>query len=817
MKKKIFYLFLFFFTSLPFLSRAQQIPINPELLRGSWNARWITCPDIQGKAYGVYHFRKPFSLDAVPEHFIVHVSADNRYHLYVNGKPVGRGPARSSFYNWNFGTYDIAPYLHAGGNVIAAQVWNMGVYTPVAQITRQTAFLVQGDRKASQVVNTNRSWKVLQDTAYSPTALDAGAILHSYVAVGACDEIRGEYYPWGWTQPDYDASDWKKAEIVHTPVVTSGYGSDNKWVLAPRTIPQMEETKQRINEVRRSNGIKINSGFLQGNGPITIPAHTNATILLDQSYETIGYPVLETSRGKGAKVKLTYAEALFDRKGKKGDRDDVEGKTIKGLYDIFYPDGGADRAFTPLWVRTWRYIQLDITTEAQPLILEDIYGIFSAYPFKHKATFSSNDPSLMAIWKTGWRTARLCAGETYFDCPYYEQLQYEGDTRIQALISYYNTGDDRLARKAINDFYLGRVPSGLTQGRYPSNRIQVIPPFSLFWVSMLYDYWMLCPDHEFVQHYLDAASLILKWYERHIDPEFGMLGPMEWWNFVDWNDAFPGGVPDGATDGHSSVLTLQYAYTLQQASKLFAFYDRKEDAAKYARLAEQLTARTYEHCFDHQRMEMANQPIAAPGKSDGPVKKKYSQHAGIMALLAGAIPKSEEDRVMHRILNDTALSQATFYYRFYLTRALIKTGNADLYYSHLDPWRDMLKIGLTTFAEKPDPTRSDCHAWSASPVYDFLATICGIKPDAPGFKTVRIAPALGELKEVQASMPLPGQASKTISVRLKRVEGTGGIEGEIILPEHMTGRFIWQGKQIELHGGAQKVKIAGKSQGGGFL
>lgn len=801
MKKSRFYPLLMFFIVLPAMLLAQRVSVNPNLLHGSWNAHWITCPDISAKAYGIYHFRKTIDLPEMPDTFIIHVSADNRYHLFVNGKSIGRGPARSNFYNWNFGSYDIAPFLHKGKNVIAAQVWNMGVYAPVAQISRQTGFLVQGDAKASQIVNTDASWKVLHDTAYSPTALDAGAILHSYVAVGACDEISGSAYPWGWQQPHYDDSEWGNAKIIHTPVVTSGYGTDNKWVLAPRTIPQMEEKIQRISKIRRTNGIKINSRFLQGNNPVTIPAHSEVTFLLDQSFETIGYPVLKVSGGNGAKIKVTYAEALFDKDGRKGNRNVIEGKTIKGLYDIFYPDGGKDRAFTTLWVRTWRYMQLKIKTADQPLVLEDMYGIFSAYPFEHKATFSSNDPSLKNIWKIGWRTARLCAGETYFDCPYYEQLQYEGDTRIQALISLYNTGDDRLVRKAINDFYLSRVPSGLTQGRYPSNRIQVIPPFSLYWVSMLYDYWMLCPDDEFIEKYLDAAMLILKWYERHIDSEYGMLGPMEWWNFVDWNDAFPGGVPDGATDGHSSVLTLQYAYTLNQAAKLFTYYGRKGKAKHYTDLAEKLSIQTYNHCFEKNRMEMANRPL----------KKKFSQHANIMAILAGAIPDKEEDIVIKNILNDSTLSQATFYYRFYLTRALIKTGNANLYYQHLAPWRGMIANGLTTFAEKPDPTRSDCHAWSASPNYDFLATICGIMPDAPGFKKVRIAPALGGLNEVKASMPLPGRVSDDmIKVHFKRINSHNGIVGEITLPEDMNGRFIWNGEEIELHGGEQEITVGGK-------
>ncbi len=44
--------------------------------------------------------------------------------------------------------------------------------------------------------------------------------------------------------------------------------------------------------------------------------------------------------------------------------------------------------------------------------------------------------------------------------------------------------------------------------------------------------------------------------------------------------------------------------------------------------------------------------------------------------------------------NDKSLIQATFYYRFYLNRAMVQSGMADLYYSQLTPWRDMLKMGL---------------------------------------------------------------------------------------------------------------------------
>jgi len=770
---------------------AQELPVNPALLKGSWPAAWISAPGIAPRDYGVYHFRKTFTLDSRPSSFIIHLSADNRYRFWVNGRPVCSGPARGDLYNWNFETVDIAPYLQAGNNVLAALVWNMGVHAPVAQVSNQTALVVQGDTDKEQAVNTNLSWKVLVDTAYTPCSTDNMQRLRTYMVIGPGDHVKGAAYPWGWEQPGYDDSRWQPAVKVTTPV-PAGHGTDNLWTLVPRSIPLMEETPQRLLKVRQAGGITATDDLLAGTAPLTIPAHRTVSILLDQTFNTVAYPELTVSKGAGSTIKMTYAEALF-RNGKKGNRNEVAGREILGNYDIFEPDGGAQRTFRPLWFRTYRYLQLDITTGPEPLIINDLLGIYTGYPFERKARFSSNDPSLQDIWEVGWRTARLCAGETYFDCPYYEQLQYEGDTRIQALISLYVTGDDRLMRKAIHDFYCSRVPEGLTQGRYPSNRLQVIPPFSLYWVSMLYDYWMHRQDDAFVQQYLVAARGVLDWYEKHIDPQQHMLGPMQWWGFVDWNRAFPNGVPDGATDGHSAVITLQYAYTLQQAAALFRYYGKEPEAQHYDQLAARLNEATYRLCFDPARQEMANTPA----------RNTFSQHAGIMAVLAGAIPARQEKAVMHRVLDDTTLSQATFYYRFYLNQALKKAGMAHLYYGQLQPWRDMLQMGLTTFAENPEPTRSDCHAWSASPDYDFLATICGIMPDKPGFTAVKIQPALGGLQEVSGTMPHP---LGDITVTLKRT-GSSGIAAEVTLPASLTGRFIWHNSTVPLKGGKQNFLI----------
>lgn len=574
----VFFLFLSILSFLPQTLHAQELPPESITHKGSWNASWVSCPGTAVREYGVYHFRKTVNIPNPGSNFIVHVSADNRYRLFVNGKAVCSGPARGDLYNWYYETIDLGPHLVKGNNTIAAVVWNMGVHAAVAQVSNQTAFLLQGDTRQEEILNTSDSWKVIQNKSYTPCSMDNGRRLRTYMVIGPGDHVEGSTYPWGWENAGFDDQQWLKAAPITNPV-QSGYGTDNLWTLTRRTIPLMEESLQQIPIVRKAEGIELASNkFLENKTSITIPAGKKVSLLLDQTFNTTAYPELTVSKGKAAIIRLSYAEALYDDKRVKGHRDSIEGKTLIGNFDEFVSDGAENRIYRPLWFRTYRYMLVEITTAQEPLVINNLHGMFTAYPFDMKASFTSNDSSLKKIWDVGWWTARLCAGETYFDCPYYEQLQYEGDARIQSLISLYVTGDDKLMRKAITDFYHSRVPEGLTQGRYPSNRLQVIPPFSLYWVSMLYDYWMHRPDENFIKDKLMAARGVLNWYEERIDSSKYMLGPMKWWGFVDWNRKFPNGVPDGATDGNSSVITLQYAYTLQQAALLFDHFQQKAEA-----------------------------------------------------------------------------------------------------------------------------------------------------------------------------------------------------------------------------------------------
>jgi alpha-L-rhamnosidase len=772
--------------------------VNPTLLSHAWSAAWIAHPSVSVHEYGVFHFRRSFHLDARPGSFVVNVSADNRYRLFINGHAVSEGPARGDLWHWRFETVDLASLLKPGGNVLAAEVWNYADDRPWAQVSHHTGFLLQGNDPVTEQVNTGAQWKVFLDAAYSLIPVSEMSV-RDFVAVGPGDRIDGARYPWGWQEEGFDDSDWPSARIVGRAAPRGFHDANTYWMLTPRTIPPMESTPLPPGRIARCQGIEASDELVNESRPLAIAAATTASILLDQAFLAIGYPELTVSGGAGSTIRLTYAEALVDANNEKGPRDSVEGRIIKGHQDLFIADGGSDRTYRPLWVRTWRYLQLDIATAAQPLTVVRIRGVFTAYPFQENALFASSDASLDAIWRVGWRTARLCAGETYFDCPYYEQLQYAGDTRIQALISMYVAGDDRLARNAIRLFDDSRTPDGLTSSRYPTSMPQVIPPFSLFWISMIHDHWMHVDDPAFTRSFEMGIRGVLDWYKRRIDAS-GMLGPMEWWNFVDWPDQWPwsvpaaiGGIPDGAENGGSSILTLHLAATLAQAAGLMEAFQETATAETYRAMAESLNRAVRRLCWDERRGYVA----------DTPEKKSFSQHANVMAVLAGLVPSEELAAFMRRVVGDQDLIQCTLYFRFYLVRALKKAGLADGYVAQLGPWRDMLAMGLTTFAERPEPTRSDCHAWSASPNYDFLATICGIEPAEPGFKSVRIAPALGPLTWAKGSLPHPRGRLQASFQR----NGAAGIIAQLSLPGGLAGTFHWNGRSAVLRPGHQEIMI----------
>ena len=761
------------------------------LLRRQWDARWVEVPGCDPQAYGVYLFRKELDLAAVPESFPVWVSADNRYKLYVNGELVSLGPARCDIEHWVFEEVDLAPRLKAGRNVIAAKVWNEGPSRAEAQFSLRTAFILQGTNEASAVLNTGTGWKCIQDKGN--TVSTAGRVF-GYSVVSPDEQVDMALRERGWMESGFDDAHWAEPRAINpgTPKLTVGIDVGKTWRLIPSPLPQMELKAQRFASVRRSEEVKIPAGFPQGKVSVRIPAHTKANFLLDNAVLTNAFPTVVMNGGKGARVQLTYAEALTDARFSKGNRDEIEGKRISGRTDVLLADGTPDQEYTSCFYRTFRYVNVEVETQDEPLEITDLYSTFVGFPFVMRARLDAPDPVMSRILEVGWRTARLCAVETYMDCPYYEQLQYGGDARIQELVSLFNAGDPRLLRSLIQQMDRSRQPEGITQSRYPSVNPQIIPTYSMAFIWELHDYMMYVDDPDFVKETIPGTRQVIDYFMRYTD-DGGSIRNLPNWAFVDWATGFMRGMSPTGSDGGSAVLDLHLLLTYQIAADLEKYYGMGDYVRLYGDRAAQLAETIRTRYWDASKGLFA----------DTVDKNVYSQHANALAILTGLVQGEEARQVALHIQDDASLTQASLYFKYYTHAAMIRAGLADSYMNWLDVWRHNLELGMTTWGETSnvENTRSDCHAWGSSPNIEFFRTILGIDSAAPLFKKVVIRPALGDIREIGGSMPHPaGEIAVKYKVGRK-------LQAEITLPAGVTGTFFWKGTETPLNPGLNKLSL----------
>src|SRR5277367_4609023 len=233
----LFCLLVAFLCALPVCAQSGR-PLAARLSGSKWPARWIACPGAPERDPGVFNFRKELTLAEVPEHFWVHVSADNRFLLHVNGAYAGEGPARGDLFHWRFETIDLAPLLHPGKNVLAAVVWNFGTRAPVAQMTNRSGFMVQGDTAVEEIADTDPSWQVMQEKGRGLAATNG---MSGYYAAGPAETVDGRAATWDWDAATIsNASSWQKAEDIGRPATREAQDADNNWELVQDLLPAME-------------------------------------------------------------------------------------------------------------------------------------------------------------------------------------------------------------------------------------------------------------------------------------------------------------------------------------------------------------------------------------------------------------------------------------------------------------------------------------------------------------------------------------------------------------------------------------------------
>ena len=738
----------------------------------------------------------------------VHVSADERYLFYVDGQVAGRGPERGSDRAWFYESYDLS--LSSGAHTFVALVWQLGEIAPRAQVGLAGGFLLEAEGEHGALLST-RSAEWMCKAVDGLTFDMPEGTRHVAWFVEPIQTTDGSSYPWGIERGEGDG--WQKVNARREDVAFP-FGINAPHALRPAMLPEQLARPYQGGRVRFVSAtawddpqlIVVDAGdalpgevagwqaLLDDGQPLVVEAHTRRRVTLDLEEYVCAYPQIQLSGGRGSRVVIGWAEALHvDASGEsKGQRDEVEGKTLIALCrDVILADGGAHRWYEPLWWRAGRYVALLIETGDEPLTVERCRFAETRYPLELESRFGSSEPRLDAITPLALRSLQMCAHETYMDCPYYEQLMYVGDTRLEALTTYTISRDDRLPRKSILLFGLSRLPDGLTQARYPSRDVQVIPPFALWWVGMVYDYALWRDDREFVASLLPAVRAVLDGFLAYVDGE-DLLHAQPGWNFSDWTAGWPIGVPPDGFGGCSGVIHWHLIYTLELASRLEGWAGDPFAAQRWQSWHARLAAAAETHFWDDARGLFA----------DDLAHTCFSEHTQCLALLSGALACEQRERTAQNLLTDESLTRTTIYFTHYLFETYRLLEQPAALFERLGLWFDLAAQGFKTTPEQPEPSRSDCHGWGAHPLYHFFATLLGIRPSAPGFGQVEIKPIPGHLTQLAGELVHP---LGRIIVDLHFA--SGHVRGSVMLPAGLHGTFCYAGKTVALRVGMQAIDL----------
>jgi alpha-L-rhamnosidase len=812
------------------LITSDPFPSSDPKQQGQWPVFWIECPNAGAPPF-VTAYRCQFTLNE-PRTVRIHVTADERYQLFLNFEAIGRGPERGDADNWFFETYDFD--LAAGKHTLAAQVWSFGnqegAGAPYAQMSVRPGFLLapQDDDLLPLLGTGVANWEAKKLEGYeflSPTTA-WGTGFNTRLSNKFFDlELGSEKGCEGW-QP----------ALKGRPAITIERNDQPpSHRLTPATLPPQKNVILQVGKVRHVSLLK-NEPDAEGrltspipiraedndlewmekwqhilNGTIDhvweeslIPPQTRMRVLIDLENYYCAYPELWVSGGRGSRIRIHWQEALFNeftwKDISKGNRDEIEGKYFTtcwhcsdGVGDEFWIEDKGITFFEPLWWQCGRYVEIVVETGDEALTINPLTFQETRYPLEMESRFDCDDKRLAEVTPIMLRGLQMCAHETYMDCPFYEQLQYVGDTRLQALATYAISHDDRLARKAIFLFDQSRLSDGLTQSRYPSRIRQTTRPFALWWVAMVHDYALWRDDFSFVQVRMPGVRNVIEGYKRFLNSDSLIqlpAGPNM--NFMDWvREWGASSPPDGGT-GINSLFSLQWALVLTQVAQLETWCGENELASRARRLAQETFDSVIEHFWSEERGLIA----------DDLAQTSFSEHSQCLAVLIGLLDAERQSRMAQTLTSDHDLHRTTIYFTHYLFETFRVLRRPDALLERMDLWFDLKAQGLKTPVEMPEPTRSDCHAWGAHPLFHYFATLLGVRPLAPGFSQVEIAPQLGPLEFINGVMPHP---RGEISVDIKR-DGDA-LRGQVSLPDDVTGAFRYAGHEIALSSGRTEISI----------
>jgi hypothetical protein len=812
-----------------------------------WESTWGVPPGGPPPTNVFVYFRKAFDLDQGDIAAVAHISADSRYQFFVNGHFVGRGPARFDPTWQYYDEYNIATLLRPGRNVVAALVHVYGQPTGWYMVGRP-GFLFECSshhaRGALLLVKSDATWKYLRAPMWAQQVPRVSGALGFTEVYDAGKEVVG------WNLSEFDDSHWKEAHVISrisgddVPLMDS-YPWDN---LVPRDIPMLMETEvaptqlMMVGEVQDSlpgatasiahqmsqetpgplknctieNADSLTAKTVGGTTIRTTPDGISdsysAVLVLDFGREVTGRPRLELDGVAGGVVDMGVCESLANGRVT---------PTRNGLhFNRFLMRDGPQRWEAFEW-DGFRYLQLTVRNCPKPIKLRKVAVNFTSYPVGNRGSFESSDSMLNKIWETSRYTVQLCMHDAYEDCPNREQRQWVGDAYVETKVNYSVFGDSKLAAKYLRQIAQSQRSDGIVMMFWPGDGLGGelsrlnIKDFVLHWISTVWEYYRFTGDQEMVRELFPNIVKALRWFEQRIDSD-GLLSSIPPWIFGDWAPI--------DRRGRNTILNALYYNILRESAQMATLVGDEATTRKYQSLAERAKVGINKHLWDERR------GVYVDSEVDGVMSQRVGQQANAVCLLYDIAKPEKRPRILSYIFDPerTKLTekynpeQTTFdetkdvvqaqpFFMHWVNAALGHIGEFDRMVQLIRGlWGKMIDAGATTIWELWSRDASECHGWSATPAYDLMTYILGVRGGTAGFSEFAVEPhpaglewARGVFPSVKGDIPVSWRSSEEEF----RIEGSlpAATTASVLLPTQsgkkvslvqLNGDAVWRGGEV---------------------
>ena len=687
---------------------------------------WIGSPHPFDLHEAYLDFRSPPSwvLSAAPGAARLLITADSRYRLWINGRFVARGPARSYPQAQSVDDIDVTAYLRPGRNVLAAQVYQPG-YSHFAYVHRGAAgLLAQLEGDGQLLLATGSTWRARRNPSFDPN-------VPRISIYGSGVEERRLRREDDWTDPAYDDGEWDAARVVATP----GRAPWN--TLQPRALPLLQEKdlllpdpEMRLGPAPETSRDDAHRFLRQGWAtarPVPIPRHDDgwyapalqegrcAYWLFDLGRDVTCQAWVEIEGAGGQEtLSISYAE-------KKRDGDlvlsDPDTYCRVRMTDRFYLRPG-DQVAEPFALRGARYLLLQLTGPIAPNFRLRPHIRASHYPLQITRPLDVDDPLLDEVIAMCERTVQACLQDGFIDCTWREAAQWVGDALPQSLSLWAMSGDLRPLRRVIEMAAQGAYDDGVLPGVLPGEvHAYVVVDYNFTWVELLSLYHELSGDEAFVRDLWPVLRKMLGRFHQDRRDDGLILSQTGRRLFLDW-------APLSRREPNA-VYNLRYLLALQTASALARALGHTDDAQTWQARAERLQKAVRDAFWRDGRW------------NDDEQGNTYSQLSTALALLTetatpqeapalqeAIIARSLDDDDVHVVSDEHTAGEMVLnspFMHHYIFEALRAGGREDAVLGIIRRrWGRWAQAGEPTTWENWNvdfPDGSVCHAFSAHPRY----------------------------------------------------------------------------------------------------